>query len=74
VMIPASPVQGGGGGIPKNLGILPLLDRALPTFEKTLLALEADQLDCAHDDDQDNSQHHGILRDVLTCFIGPKLA
>src|SRR2546422_11161302 len=48
-----------------------LLDRACDGGER-IIGVAADQTNRADNEYQDYSQHHGVFRDVLTCFVSPQ--
>ena len=58
--------------LPRDLfGVGELLDCACDGRER-VIGVVADQANCADNEHQDYSQHHGVFRDVLTCFVSPQ--
>jgi hypothetical protein len=40
-------------------------------LRKDVIGIRADQPDCTYHDDQNDSQHHRILSDILAMFFAP---
>lgn len=61
------------GAIAQRWGMVHLLDCAADLREH-IAGVCSDEPDGADDNDENDGQHHGILSDVLSFFIAPKLA
>jgi hypothetical protein len=55
-----------------NSLVMVTLRQATSNLRKDSIGVGTDQSDCAYNNDEDHSQHYGILSDVLACIVCPE--